>query len=77
MDRSDMEEDRQDHLKGLPPIDVINGQYASSHPRRYPLLKVVEDPVEPRPLDWALPIGLFLIRFSARGSFCTMTRRHS
>ena len=61
MDRSDMEEDRQDHLKGLPPIDVINGQYASSHPRRYPLLKVVEDPVEPRPLDWALPIGLFLI----------------
>ena len=61
MPRGDKDEDRQDHLTSDPLVEVMNGRYASSHPRRFPLLKVVEDPVEPRPLDWALPIGLFLV----------------
>lgn len=56
-----MDENRQDRLKGVPPIEVINGRYASGHPPRYPILTVVEEPVEPRPLDWAVPIGLFLV----------------
>ncbi|MGH7205922.1 MAG: hypothetical protein ACREI2_06900, partial [Nitrospiraceae bacterium] len=61
MDRRDMDEDRQDRLKGVPPIEVINGRYASGHPRRFPILTVVEEPVEPRLFDWALPISLFLV----------------
>ncbi len=56
-----MDEDRQDRLKGVPPIEVINGRYASGHPRRFPILTVVEEPVEPRLFDWSLPIGLFLV----------------
>src|SRR5437867_101417 len=56
-----MDENRQDRLKGVPPVEVINGRYPSSHPRRFPILTVVEEPVEPRIRDWALPIALFLI----------------
>jgi len=56
-----MDENRPDRLKGVPPIEMINGPYASSHPRRFPILTVVEEPVEPRVVDWALPIALFLI----------------
>ncbi|HET8579640.1 MAG TPA: site-2 protease family protein [Nitrospiraceae bacterium] len=61
MDQRDKDDHQQDRRSSDPPVEVTNGWYASDHPRRFPTLTVVDEHIEPRPVDWALPIGLFLI----------------